>query len=41
MKRNDFLKSACTAGMCSCAGLTMLSGGSLVAVSDDTKKESD
>jgi predicted ArsR family transcriptional regulator len=41
MKRNEFLKSACTAGMCSCVGLTMLSGDSLVALSDDTKKESD
>jgi hypothetical protein len=40
MKRKDFIKSACTAGMCSCAGLSLLSAN-LFAMSDDAKKESD
>ncbi len=40
MKRNEFLKSACSLGMCSCAGVSLLCAGTLTA-SDDAKKESD
>jgi predicted hydrocarbon binding protein len=41
MERKEFLQSACTLGMCSCAGVSFLSGGTLPASFDDTKKESD
>jgi predicted hydrocarbon binding protein len=41
MKRKEFLKSACTLGMCSCAGASFLSGETFIASSDDTKKEAD
>jgi predicted hydrocarbon binding protein len=41
MKRKEFLKSACTAGLCSCVGSVLLSGGTLLAGADDTQKESD
>jgi predicted ArsR family transcriptional regulator len=40
MKRNEFLKSACSLGMCSCAGISLLSAGTFT-VSEDAKKESD
>jgi predicted ArsR family transcriptional regulator len=40
MERKDFIKSACTLGMCSCAGLSLLSSGTLAA-SDDAKNEAD
>jgi predicted hydrocarbon binding protein len=38
MKRKEFLKSACTAGICSCAGLSFFPGRNLFAMSDDDKK---
>ena len=41
MKRNEFLKSACSLGMCSCAGISLLSSETLAGSSDDAKKESD
>jgi len=41
MKRNEFLKSACSLGMCSCAGVSILSGETLTASSDGKKNEQD
>jgi len=41
MERKDFLKSACTIGMCSCAGVSLLSTGTLTAFSEIKEKESD
>ncbi len=41
MKRNEFLKSACSLGMCSCVGITLLSGEARAVSADDTKKETD
>ena len=39
MKRNEFLSSACTLGLCSCAGLSVVSGNTLSAGDDDSKKK--
>jgi predicted ArsR family transcriptional regulator len=39
MKRKEFLRSACSLGMCSCASLSLLSTTTLIANSDDTKKK--
>lgn len=39
MKRKEFLTSACTLGMCLCAGFSFLSSGTLSANSDETKKK--
>jgi predicted ArsR family transcriptional regulator len=39
MKRNEFLKSACKLGMCSCVGVSLLSGKSIADATDDAKKE--
>jgi predicted hydrocarbon binding protein len=38
MKRNDFIKTACMCGICSCAGITM---SPAVASASDDKKETD
>jgi predicted ArsR family transcriptional regulator len=39
MKRNQFLSSACTLGLCSCAGLSTVSSNTLLAGDDDSKKK--
>jgi hypothetical protein len=42
MKRNEFVRSACSLGMCSCAGLSLISPAVLLAGTDEVvKKESD
>lgn len=35
MERKEFLKAACTLGICSCAGMSFLSGGNLLAAGDE------
>jgi len=41
MERKEFLKTACSLGMCSCMGVSLLAGKTLAASSDDIKKETD
>ena len=39
MKRNEFLKSACTSGLCGCLGLSLLTGNKALANSKSTAGE--
>ena len=39
MERKEFLKSACTLGLCSCAGFSILSGGNIFAGTDETLQD--
>ena len=39
MKRNEFLKSACTSGFCGCVGLSFLTGSTIFADSTNVKDD--
>ena len=39
MKRNEFIRKACSAGMCSCAGFSLLSAGSSGEKTSDAEKK--